>query len=530
MIGLGLGLGNRSVKHPVAELPAYFKKGTGTRVGLAPGVNGAINFWSEIADGYAISGTLDATNTSTRLSWRETRAIALRRVYPIGEITLSSGWSKLQSSGSGLAGSYTGNRSVSTTSTGATADVTVDRNKPYDLWVIYTGRTNGGYCRVEIDGAQTLVNEIDDPAALGFKAFSTYSDVNLSRRIAKKVASGLTGSHYVRVRNGGAATPGSSNLHIEAVAITGGVADAGILPPIWQPETIYEAGDEVQYGGYFYAARANGQSGLAGPTHSNGIASDGALDWRADTRSTYHQFAVIDYASEKEYAANFALAGQNGEVGGQTHNGETLTARQLLIDGQTWVPTSTGTGISSGSTVSIIEETTWTHPANNNVASCALTRTLTPGEMRHDLSITPFIELDTFAWFYPAMLPFARWDGETKSDVFNVLEYTGGGQVPLDPFAGQIPSDQVLGHPARLGLKGYVIGETLRYGFEHGSTSGMSDAFVFVKPNIGGGSAAGSTDWIGKAYVQGLSGSGGFSFHVGSPVSFSTRHVFNIEL
>ena len=46
--------------------------------------------------------------------------------------------------GSGFAASYTGNRAISTGSTGASATVQVGRDAPYDMWINYTGRTSGG--------------------------------------------------------------------------------------------------------------------------------------------------------------------------------------------------------------------------------------------------------------------------------------------------------------------------------------------------------------------------------------------------
>ena len=176
MIGLELSLGQAKRGHPNPQpLADFFRQGTGQHVALAEGANGGLSLWTELSANHAAWMQLDNNDTTTRLSWRETLVMELRNIYPIGDFTISSGWSQLQSSGSGLQGSYTGNRAISTNSPTATASVTVDRAAPYDVWVHYTSRTGGGYVRVDIDGAQSLVTEIDDQAGLGFKAFASYS-------------------------------------------------------------------------------------------------------------------------------------------------------------------------------------------------------------------------------------------------------------------------------------------------------------------------------------------------------------------
>ena len=306
---LGFSLSPVTAHSAPDRLAPFFAKSGGQSVALAQAAGGSLSVWSELGDGHAAWMTLDNTDPTSRYSWRETLLTKLRNVYPVGALTLSGSWSQLQSSGSGLAQSYTGNRGISTGSGAATAMVTVDRVEPYDVWVHYTGRTSGGYVRVEIDGAQTLVNEIDDPAGLGYKAFSSYASVDLQRRQVIRVASGLTGLHDVSLSFGGVASPGGAAILLEAVSITANLTDARIMPALWQPSTSYTMGDEVQWDGTFYSARATGLSGAASPSHTSGVASDGALDWRADNRPTYPEFVAIDYASEREYAARLDVAG-----------------------------------------------------------------------------------------------------------------------------------------------------------------------------------------------------------------------------
>ncbi|WP_234417112.1 hypothetical protein [Loktanella sp. Alg231-35] len=388
MIGLELSPGhNFGVRADVAPLGAFFGAGGGQHVAVAAGADNGLTLWTEVDQNHAACLRLDNDDPATRYSWRETLIAELRNVYAVGEMALTGSWSQLQSSGSGIAGSYTGNRAVSTSSLTAKASVTVDRAAPYDVWVHYTGRTNGAYLRVDIDGGQTLVNEVGDPDGLGFKAFATYNASDLTRRQSVKVASGLTGSHLVEVSVGGVASPGGNAIMLEAIAISGDLSDPRVLPPLWSPSTSYAMGDEVQWGGVFYAARANGISGSIAPTHGGGIASDGALDWRADNRPTYPAFVAIDYASEREYALRFAVGGVSTELGGQTHGNEGLVARNIMLDGAPWAPVTTGNGLSVGAQLTLTEDLNWQTQAGALLGSCQLVRSVTPGSVRHDVAV-----------------------------------------------------------------------------------------------------------------------------------------------
>ncbi|MBT0957782.1 hypothetical protein IV417_10305 [Alphaproteobacteria bacterium KMM 3653] len=521
---LGSGMSLSGAPSPLA---AYFRPGSGTRVGLQAASEGALHVWTEVADGLALCCRYDADDPTSRYSWRETRAVPLRKVYPVADLTLTGSWGQLQSSGSGLLESYTGNRAISASSTAASASVTVDRAAPYDLFIIYTGRTSGGFARVDIDGAQTLVNEIGDPADLGFKAFSTYHSTNLTRRLVMRVASGLTGSHTITVTPGGSASPGGNTVQLEAVAITGGLDDSRIQPPFWEPEITYAAGQEVQHNGIFYAARSNGPSGTAPPTHGNGIASDGAMEWRADVRSTYHDFSTLDYASEREYAARIEVGGQTVEYGGQTHGGEALQSRSITLDGAPWTPATTGTGITAGAAIDMTETSQWGHPTAGALADCTLTRRILPGQIYQDVTITPLQTLPTPEWFYPAMLPFVRWDGETKSDVLIHL-HDGNSVIDLDTYAGQSAPDVTLSSPKSLGLDvtapvgGFAWGFACGFGTD--PVNGLKSVTGFLRPNIGGQSSGTGSDWQVKGYVR----ADDITLASGQPVRMWSRQTISL--
>ncbi len=514
-----------------APLADFFVGGGGQSVALAAGADSALSVWTEIAPNCAACLRFDNDDPGTRYSWRETLVMELRNIYPVGEMVLSGSWSKLQSSGSGLTGSYIGNRAVSTSALGATATVTVDRADPYDVWVYYTGRTNGGYCRVDIDGSQELVTEISDPDGLGFKAFPTFSNTDLQRKQVVKIASGLTGAHEVVITNGGAAVPGGSNILIEAVAITGSLADPRILPPMWQSNGAYEMGDEVQFGGRYYSARANGLSGADGPTHTGGIASDGALDWRVDNRPTYPVFVAADYPSEREYALRFSAGTGSTEVGGQTHGNEPLQSRQVLIDGMTWVPSTMGNGLTVGGQISIVETTQWQYANGDPFGDCTLSRTIDPGSVRHDINVDGTGAEGTFEWFYAGMVPFVRWDGELRRTVFDTLEAPRLAPVNLTDYAGSVAADQTYADVQRIGLTATIEDRSLVYGHEAGATplsGNRLNAFdVFWRPNITGASESGSQDWQAKAYIRAES-EDTLSLSDGDRMAFYSLHVLRM--
>lgn len=507
-------------------LAAYFAPAGGRHVALAAGPQGGLHIWSEIGAGHAACLRLDGAMGAQRWSWRETLVARLHKIYPAGAFVLAGSWGQLQSSGSGLAGSYTGNRAVSSASTTASITVQVARETPYDLWVYYTGRSSGGYCRVDIDGDQTLVDALDDPAGLGFRAFSTYHSVDMQRRLSVKVASNLVGAHQITLRPAGPATPGGSNVVIEALGLSADLRDAGILPPPWRANTAHVMGDEVQHSGLFYAARASGISGSTPPSHVSGIGSDGALDWRADNRPSYPQLQVIDYASEREYAARVTLGGVGHEIGGQTHGHDLLQARQIMLDDAPWPPLGApnAAGLHVGQRLTIAETTRWSDPAGQALATCQMTRQISAGQIAHDLRL----QVDdaaplTLEWLYLAMLPFVHWDGESGALIFDQIAFADGTAVALADFAGQIPPNIDCGALRRAGLRGAALGGQLRYALavDRGTLPAQGG---FLRPNLDGRQAAGSLDWMAKLYATGHDAGVGLHLAAGAVMRWSSRH------
>lgn len=532
MIGIELspGAGPGTAPEP-RPLAAFFAHGGGRFVALAAGLDGGLTVWTEMGPHHAARLRLDRQNSGTRLSWRETQVMELRNVYPVSAMTLTGSWSQLQTSGSGRAASYTGNRAISTGSTGASATVQVDRDQPYDLWINYTGRTSGGYVKVEIDGAQALVNEISDPAGLGFKAFSSHAATDLTRRQTIKVASGLSGQHAVRLSFGGAASPGGAAIMVEAVTITGSLADPHILPPLWRPDTAYQMGDEVQFGGMYYAARANGTSGIAGPSHMSGIASDGALDWRADDRPTYPEFTVIDYASEREYAVRLEVGGDVVEVGGQTHGHDALVSQTILVDGVPWLPETAGNGLTVGAQIGVVETTTWQTAGSGPLATCRTSRSISAGTIHHTMQVDVTAASMDVKWLYFGMLPFVRWDGESATTVVDTLTAEDDAVLTIADYAGQIDDQINFPTAQRLGLAGTTAQTDFVYGHEAGALpvpgNRLDQCDAFVLPNVDGSQPSGSTDWLAKAYISART-QDGLTLQSGDIVHFFNRHVLSV--
>lgn len=474
-------------------------------------------------EGWAARMRIDGDVATRRLSWRRSDLIEFRNIYPLGDFTFTGSWSQLQTSGSGAVGSYVGNRSAEAGSVGNSADVTVDRSETYDVWVVFTGRTAGGYCRVDIDGSQALVNEIDDPAGLGFRAFPTYTAVDLTRRQYVKVASGLTGQHTITMtRDGTTASPGGTRVLIEAVAITGALGESRILPPVWQPSTAYTIGDEVMFGGTYYSARATGTSGATAPSHTSGIAGDGLLDWQADDVTTYvvDRTYAMDYASERGIAANIGVNSVNQEFGGQTHGGNTLLSQTVTVDGVAFTSPTTGIGLLTGAEIQTVESTRWDHSEQADYATMNLTRTITSAGVNHAVTLTGNNGTGTIDYLYSGMLPFlAQEDGEAR---FAEYVRDDGSVIDLSDYDGQQPGNVSLGADDRLRVQGAFGGRSV---VEMVQVSHTGVGYVSTGSANLTGATEGAGDWTGKLYV---SPDLGGTFGAGDALQFTSTHTFDV--
>lgn len=527
-----------SITSPIAR--SIVGRVTDTPAGGAPsqlmaierGPEDKIKVYSQLGGTSYVCAVLDG-GPSGRLSWRRTNFCAsLRKIYPVNELTLSGSWAQYQSSGSGANVSYVGNRVIAASAANAEAEAEVSGTDEYSVYVAYTGRTTGAYCRVDIDGSQDLVNEIDDPASLGFKAFSTVTAVNLSFRQYKKVASGLTGSHTVKVSFGGNDAGGA--LMIEAIAVDAVISDEKIAPPQWQPSTAYTQGDEVQHNGTYYVARANATSDSgSGPTHTSGVASDGTMDWNASYKTTYNEWVTIDYASEREYAA-YAKITAGGEIGGQTHGNETLVSRGIKVDGAAWSETGEFHVVTTGKRITIDESVTWVHANDSTMASATLLRAYQNGAFKHELSVEITTATVDLGWLYPAMMPMVSWDGESNKRVFSTIETDSGTVIDLDNHSGGVATDINAGEALQITANATVDGVSFSYvaKTDRATMAGFDNANsrCFVRPNINGASAAGGTDWQVKGYfARAVDASNVETFFDGDLLQLNSEHRFRLS-
>jgi hypothetical protein len=287
----------------------------------------------------------------------------------------------------------------------------------------------------------------------------------------------------------------------------------------------------VHWQGTFYSARASGVSGMVGPAHLTGIGGYGALDWRADNRPTYPQFQAIDYASEREYAARIVVAGATTEIGGQTHGNEVLVSRSITLDQQPFVPVGTGTGLRVGTEIGMTENTTWRRASGGDIGECQMIRRITPGQVRHEVQVTATGADAVFDWLYIGMLPLVHWDGESAAIAVQTITAPDGTTVTLTEYAGQNPANIGFGGATRLGLAGRGTTGDLVYGFQADRTALagnlVTGAGSFLRANIDARSAAGSLDWIAKAYVAAVLPAGAL-MRAGDVIGFSSRHLLAV--
>jgi hypothetical protein len=492
MSGLGLGLRVNALRHGgAAPMDA----------GISRASSGGLYIWLQPDDGKCVRALLSSPDATQRMSWRRTDFANLRSVYTVGEMTSSGAWGQLHTSGGAYSGSYVGNRARNTVDAGAYLETSVSRvhSKKYDLWVAYTKRTAGAFCRVDIDGSQDLVNEISDPSGLGFKAFSTAGPVDLVRMQWIKVASGLTGEHSVRVAHGG--SDAGVNLIIEAVGITADISDPRINPPEWLPSTSYTIGDEVQHGGVYYACRATGTSGVVGPTHLSGIGSDGLMDWRADYKTTYQRWVTVDYISEREYAVRIKKTA-TAEVGGQTHLNDTLLSRSIFADGVPWSESSPFSAITVAKKITLQESTIWGHPDDATLAECVLYRTVGSASISHRAEVQFTTDGAEMGWSYPAMMPFVSYDGELAERCFTEITPLGYPVIDLDSYDGASNPNVTIGPVYSCSVSGVIDGSPIEYRctVSPESVNSYEDGAFFVRPNVSGGTTSGPADWTAKNY------------------------------
>jgi hypothetical protein len=515
----GLTLWDRAIYGGGGDPSFLFENPEGTMVGLERGFGNGVHVWTQINGSLFIQQRFDLeTDATDRISWRRTCLCDLKKVYPVRELTFSGSWSQLTTHGSGVAGKYVGDRGAQTASTNSYAEVAVSRagGKSYDVWIAYTKRTSGALARVSIDGVDVLT-------------FSTVGAVDLTRRQWIKAAEGLTGNHTVRVTQAGSA--GGANLLLEAIAISGDIEDDKILPPMWQTGTAYAQGDEVQNAGVYYCATAAGTSGANAPTHTSGTASDGAVTWSASIFTSYLDQVVVDYASEREYAATADIGGTDNELGGQTHGNDASVSRSWEVDGVSWDDEGAYGAITVGAEAVLTEQSTWQHASDATMATADLVLTFTPGQTHIAASVEITTASVGLGYLYTGMMPAVRWDGIWQRDIFTRFISDRGHSIVLDAYAGASNPSLDLNGARAIGVLGTINGgsENIRLGY--GVRVGASDllAQTTLSPNVNSRpSASGGTDWQLKGYFNRATNANPETFENTDVLTFEATHAFRL--
>lgn len=510
--------------------------GEGATVGLQRR-SGSYALYSHLGGAQYARCRLDNDGTN-RLSWRSTSIIQMHDIAIASALTVSGAHTlSLYSSTTGFSAAYVGNRAIRLQGADAYAEGEVTGFG--DLYICCTFRNSAGHIRVDIDGDQSLVNELSD-LGNGYKAIDTYDSSSLLRRQIVRAASGLPqGTYTVRCTRAGAKNESSSGLdvYVEAIAITSTMTNARWQPPAWQTGVAVAVGDEVQNAGYFYRATTAGTTGATAPTHTSGNASDGNVNWQSWSESTYLIIASdVDYASEREYAMFADIGGTTSGIGGQTHGNEAVTARTILVDGVALdIDSADYTAVTEGAAISISETLQISHDSDATLASATLNRTYTPGAATHNLTMSITTTSVDIGWLYPAMLPIVRYDGSAGEDVFDTVRY-GDSEITLGDYVSQNDPSVDIGaalSAAAIG-KCHSRGRNLMWAVRTTAASvnnyQNNGAAASVAANVNNESGTGGTDWQVKLYFARAIAASPEAFMDGAVLALSSTHVIGVEV
>lgn len=492
---------------------------TGTRVAIQP-YNGTtrLSVWTEMKRGVWARVRYDNDDPTLSLSRKTIHVIPTLALLKATGMTQTGAWNTpTTTSTTGSTQRHVGNSAIATATAGRklTQTLTPYDGQAYDLYISRTFRTAGGFCKVSIDGAQTLVNEIGDPQSLGFKAISCYGPVDNTRRQYIKVASGLTGAHTLELEcvagvPTGSSASGTGTVTIEAALISSDLADARTYPAHWASGQTIAIGDEREYGGRYYCSTTTGTTGATPPTHTTSTASDGGVTWSAAGliyASGWIDVRDVDFASEVEEAiVSLVYNSVSYDIGGQTHGNEFQSNRVIEVDDIAWTWNDAAI-LTFGTKIDITEDIAWrTAIAGTTLASGTRLTTITAGKFADNKTVTvaPGINF-TIASAYGAMLPLTRWDGFWGRETFTQLRLANGTSYNFDDYAqgavqnlGLIYSAAVSGS---MGIAGNVVEAVYCFPVSvNGYIQSGSQAFCNMKQDNVPVPPSGSTDWTAKVY------------------------------
>ncbi len=525
-MGFGLGFDQSSIAAIQQASPSVFSTyedltGAAFEQGAAIAVepyNGAtrLGIWMQLKRGVWARERYDIDTPTLSMSRRQISIVPTMALYRAKDMGQTGAWNAATTtSTTGSSQRHVSNTAIATATVGRklTQALVPYDSQAYDLFISVTKRTAGGFLKVTIDGAQTLVNEIVDPQSLGFKAINCYGPVDNTRRQFVKVASGLTGNHTLVVECVAGVPTGSSavttgTVTVEAALITSELQDARTRPLHWAAGQVIAIGDEREYGGRYYCATTAGTTGATPPTHGSGNVSDGTVTWAAAGTiyaSGWIDVRELDYASEVEGA--IVLLTYNNvtfDVGGQTHGNDFASNRVIKVDGVVYNYTIAST-IVFGSRAEITETLTWKDGSAVVIANGTRSTVITPGKTVNNKTVTAAVGF-TIATAYGAMLPLCRWDGTWARGLFTHVIKPDGAEYQIDTFHTSAPNAQSLGRIYSAALRGSMgtVGN-LVYAIDVKPRSvknySNAGAEAFIEMNVDNtASPAGALDWKTKLY------------------------------
>jgi len=405
-------------------------------------------FWLEAE----LKNTGVGCSSNCPYSWDQTRIATFVSYIALAynaSLTYTGAWNNLDS---GSADLYIGGHAK--WSGTATNHVDLTFTGGGDLYVIFIGRTNGGYVKVQIDGSDANANVLPVGGTGSYHFLDTYTAIDLSYKQMVKVATGLTSaSHTVVLTLMSDVNPlnvsGLSRFYFNGLGLVG--KDQGIPiqtnthTPQWVTGTTYVTDDWVTNNGKFYFATGGGVAGASAPTCGSGTCSDGTVTWQFSAGSSYdlNSHIIQSAGSQVEYAIQHKPSGASSfqQMGGVVHGNETLTSLIVDVEGQDFVGKPTIGAWISGDTINIVQQINGTHPDTGAtvIATEQLVHRFTSSEITifhsHKWNVA-----DVIGWYYTAMWPLYHWGVPTTGSfkyAFDNMFTPQGGKKLASSYYGQ---------------------------------------------------------------------------------------------
>lgn len=438
---------------------------------------------------------------------------------------------------------YVGHKSSRTSVTND--KITFIKNFGGNLELQYIGRTDGGIFKVMIDGVD-------------YGNVDTYSAVNNSWKKTVTIAENLDlASHTVELINTGIKNSSSTGFVTWFNCLR--IIDSNALPNSsfiklkeWKTgESVLQYDERIGLGGKIYMAQSSGITGANKPSHANGSASDGAINWLLLANSSFEsdEFPIMFGSSEEEYAyqikpnVNDALQ----DVGGNLHGNEFLKeAVEIVIDNSK--TTIQQHKFYFGETIQIkqkIEDFYGVYTTKTPIADVEHCHTFNKDCYQLNVDFT-FLTSCFTGYFYSAMLPFITYEAQGYRGTFNILATPTVSYNLLDYQS--VNNNPILGNEKD--FIAYAIGNSYIKKSANGVISedlGKGKVLIAVKcdskglrnynnsnmycglaVNTNNGQYGGYSSWASKIYFELASANNSYNFSQGEKLSLSNRYYVKL--